>query len=656
MPHCDYGVATTFLGRLLYALQNNVAQGLHAAPSGLDLGDITNRTTRLTEGANNVGEIVLCEVTSIFDRDVSVEEGLSHIYGNKEIELKPIGTIDQKNKFSLGVGVFPSIYSDIEIVTQEDMNVILGGDDNKDDHPKVHKTFLLGKSKNLIDYPIKIDITKFFNIHSAILGNSGSGKSNTISHIIQDIIKKDNYSALGARVLIFDVNGEYKNSFPVNSVDHKVDKRHFKPKSDSDLDEGELDFYLPHYLLSLDEWCSFLLATDATQRPFLDKVLQECYRFYLMVKEPQYESMVPSYIRGKICLILNSINSQAESDTVRITAASSILHKIHYVLSSDQKIKDICIKNDLLEDIDMLAGNCSLNFGNNNNQLSDAVSEVAERIVEEDFYTIENMKLKSGEYYDFNFLRVAAEMVLLEEDARGNRRIREYTSTMITRLDYFLDNPECDFLRLGSNQYDTKEKFLNYFWNDGESKKQIVNLDLSELSPDSLEILTSVLTRIIYSERKNKKGLERRKNPVHLVMDEAHRYINKTAQYYLKENIFEKVAREGRKYSFYLMVSSQRPSELSETVLSQCGNYIVHRIQNEVDMRYIYSVLPFFSDDFISKIKQSIPGEALVFGNCVPMPLHVAIEEAKPEPDSANSKIANEWFIPQYSEDNLDDL
>ena len=116
------------------------------------------------------------------------------------------------------------------------------------------------------------------------------------------------------------------------------------------------------------------------------------------------------------------------------------------------------------------------------------------------------------------------------------------------------------------------------------------------------------------------------------------------ANYIMRENIFEKIAREGRKYSLYLIISSQRPSELSQTVLSQCGNYIVHRIQNEVDMKYIYSVLPYFSEDYITKIKQAIPGEALIFGNCVPIPLLVKVTRANPAPNSDNCIINKEWF------------
>lgn len=254
-----------------------------------------------------------------------------------------------------------------------------------------------------------------------------------------------------------------------------------------------------------------------------------------------------------------------------------------------------------------------------------------------------NSKIKNGEFFDHQFLKIAAELILLEEDARGNRQIRGYTATMLTRLDYFLDNPDCEFMR-ESHEIDSVEKYIAELWGNETEKSQLVIIDTSELSPDILETLTSVTSRLLFDERKKLIGNARRKKPVHLVVDEAHRYIKKHYDYLLKENIFEKIAREGRKYSFYLLVSSQRPSELSETVLSQCANFIIHRIQNEKDMHYIKAILPYFSDDFTNKIKQSIPGEALVFGNCVSMPLHLKIHKSSPSPNSENCKIPEEWF------------
>ena len=252
----------------------------------------------------------------------------------------------------------------------------------------------------------------------------------------------------------------------------------------------------------------------------------------------------------------------------------------------------------------------------------------------------------SGDYYDYSFLQTAVEITLLEEEARGNAKIREFTSTMLSRLDFFIHNPECGFMRDSTIKYSNEKEYREKVLGISMDNKtyQLVTIDTSEVSTDILELITSVVSRMIFDFKKNKHGDDRRKNPIHLILDEAHRYIKKDTEYILKDNIFERIAREGRKYSLYLIVSSQRPSELSSTVLSQCGNYIVHRIQNEIDMKYIYSVLPYYSEDYTSKIKQSVPGEALIFGNCVPMPLQVKITQATPDPNSENCNIREEWF------------
>ena len=286
---------------------------------------------------------------------------------------------------------------------------------------------------------------------------------------------------------------------------------------------------------------------------------------------------------------------------------------------------------------------CTITYGENKEKLERATEAVFEKINNTQAQEVINSKIKNGEFFDHRFLKIAAELILLEEDARGNRQIRGYTATMLTRLDYFLDNPDCEFMR-EPNGIDSVRKYIAELWGNDQEKSQLVIIDTSELSPDILETLTSVTSRLLFDERKKLVGNARRKNPIHLILDEAHRYIKKHYDYLLKENIFEKIAREGRKYSFYLLVSSQRPSELSETVLSQCANFIIHRIQNEKDMHYIQAILPYFSDDFTNKIKQSIPGEALVFGNCVSMPLHLKIHEAKPGPNSKNCIIPEEWF------------
>lgn len=591
--------------------------------------------------ANALDEIIICEVVSIFDSDLVQEKLSFDVESNRELLLKPIGSITS-DKFSLGVGVYPSLYSDVSIVTYQDMEHVLGTRINALDEPrdeKVHGTFDLGISKNLIDYPIDVSVNSFFNIHSAVLGNSGSGKSNTIAHIMQQIHRKKNNSAIGSRVLIFDVNGEYGEAFPDDEGADIVIK-HFKPNV-RDGDE-QVPFYLPHFLMSLDEWSAFLLATDATQRPFWDRVLQESYRFFQIGSEDENrQAKFLNYLKYRICNLVFNCLRQADNDTARITTAASILGSITGIITNIPYLQRA--SEDLLADIESLRNACSIHYGQNNDALDTQTKLVYDDVDVDLAHEVINSKIKHGEFFDYRFLKLAAELILLEEDARGNRQIRGYTATMLTRLDYFIDNPDCEFMR-ETGGVESINQFTDNIWGDEANKNQLVIIDTSELSPDILETVTSVVSRILFDERKKHIGVARRKDPVHLILDEAHRYIKKHQEYMLKENIFEKIAREGRKYSFYLLVSSQRPSELSETVLSQCANFIVHRIQNEKDMHYVKAILPYFSDDFTDKIKQSIPGEALVFGNCVSMPLHLKIRESNPSPNSKNCDIPTEWF------------
>lgn len=640
---------------------------------------------------NSAGEYVLCEVVSIVDF-ISKEQTLSAIYNNfnldssREIIIKPVGTLIGE-KFSMGVGIFPSLYSDVEIVTFDDLDHILSKTNEQIIDPQIHPTISLGISKSLINYKIDVDINQLFNIHTAILGNSGSGKSNTIAHILQEIYRCSDYAAVGAKTIIFDANGEYYKAFGdvERPVDSNIQVRLYKPNIEKKEDEYQ-PFILPYFLMSLDEWLSFLMASERTQKPFWDKVLQESYKFYCIFTNTDSSEDLEkfaNYIKWKLYLMLKNISTRVDSDTSKMTAAKGAINTIKEIVQNRKNKSSDVVSEDLITFLDECSKLCFINFGNNNDSLATALqnfvantdipsyvklspktgrtntlegyevhlSEIKEantfkQIIETHALEIEEKKLESGDFFDCEYIKTAAEMVVLEEEAKGNIHIREFVSTLYSRLDYFLYNSECLFMRDKSDSMN-KESYLNNVFNIGKNsdkENQLIIIDCSEVGTEALELMTSVVSRMILDYKRCQKGEDRQTHPVHLILDEAHRYINKNTEYLLKENIFEKIAREGRKYALYLIVSSQRPSELSQTVLSQCGNYIVHRIQNEVDMNYIYSVLPYFSADYTSKIRQAVPGDALVFGNCVPMPLMVRITEPQPAPNSKNCDIRREWF------------
>lgn len=588
---------------------------------------------------NATGDYIICEVIAILDH--STESRIFSSYNldsTRELVIKPIGTLNKNQNFFMGVGIFPSIYSDVSIVTLEDIQYILSPLSDKNNKIKddgIHENIEIGVSKNMINYKINLSINKLFNIHTAVLGNSGSGKSNTIAHILQQIFRKEHNHAYGAKTILFDVNGEYHKAF-AEKLNKNIVCNFYKPNI---IENDKIKFHLPYYLLNLDEWLAFLMASERTQKPFWDRVLQECFKFYKIFQGNDSTELYINYFKWKIRNILRNIISKAESDTTKITATQGVIVKCKDI------IEEVSQNEDLSRFLNDVNGHCGISYGNNDGQLSTYLTGL--EINEENALGINSKRLKPGEYFDYRFLKTAVDIVLLEEEARGNSRIREFTSTMISRLDYFLNNPDCDFMRNVGPEYKNEEEYLNECFgiSINDKKNQLVIIDSSEVGTDVLELMTSVASRMIFDYRKRKLGDDRRKQPIHLILDEAHRYIKKDAEYILKENIFERIAREGRKFSLYLLISSQRPSELSSTVLSQCGNYIIHRIQNDLDMKYIYSVLPYYSEDYTTKIKQSVPGEALIFGNCVPMPLQVKVHKANPDPNSENCNISKEWFF-----------
>lgn len=205
---------------------------------------------------NVSGEVIVCEVVSVVDYvSPNIQTSKYNLDSSREIVLKPLGTISRDNMFSLGVGIFPSLYADVEIVLTSDLDLILEGvKDCDEDNFGIHKSFMIGMSKSMLNYQINLNINTFFNIHTAILGNSGSGKSNTVAHILHEIFRKDENFAKGAKTILFDSNGEYKKAFTSARLTDDIDVKFYKPTIvNADLDEGQEPFPMPYYLMNLDE-------------------------------------------------------------------------------------------------------------------------------------------------------------------------------------------------------------------------------------------------------------------------------------------------------------------------------------------------------------------------------------------------------------------
>lgn len=423
---------------------------------------------------NSIGESILCEVIAILDYNVTnTEYSRFNLDSSRELMVKPIGVLDKDKGFSLGIGIFPSLYSDVEIVTIEDIDSILSK--NKDINDGIHTSLVLGYSKSMINYKVQLNINKLFNIHTAVLGNSGSGKSNTIAHILQEIYRKENNYAIGAKTILFDVNGEYAKAFNATAnLNSNVEEVFLKPNITEKNTYNR--FTLPHYLMNLDEWLAFLMASEKSQKPFWSNVLQETYKFHSIFSQESSDDASKSYLnyfKWKILSIINMVNSTVDSDTSKITAARGIILRCKEVVLQTlelrkKELSEDEVSKDLIDFLNEADSNCGISYGDNNGSLAAFISDQSNLIDNTKAIEINEKKLKSGEFYDYHFLKAAVDIVLMEEEARGNLRIREFASTLLSRLDFFLNNPECTFMREGGSAIyrNTEEticiRFLEY--------------------------------------------------------------------------------------------------------------------------------------------------------------------------------------------------
>ncbi|PHR46498.1 MAG: ATPase [Fluviicola sp.] len=618
---------------------------------------------------------IVAEVSGVREKDLNVpfsnpkEQILNKVKSGKFLEVLPIGTLkpDSENKreygFEFGVSVYPALYTDTLYIKEAELDAIFNvrnsgekicdkweGDENcpHDDNQR-YNTLAIGKSTIFPDYDVKIDINKFFGSHSAILGNTGSGKSCTISSIIQGIFYRlKNYSATGSSFVLFDVNGEYKKAFSeINKRNGDVAVRYLTLDEKKASGEHEI-FTLPNWFLNIDEWALLLKATERTQLPILRNALGLASLFSKQGEEDKkkIEETKNHILATCITQILRD-ESSSPSKKDRIT---SILQKFNTTdINLSQEFEYTQDNNS--ESEWNLRSCLQISYGElvGLSPLIEFLEQKEEDIPK--FLSPEfHMPIyEEGIKFDFNRIEDAIDLAILFEEAHGNRQIRDYCSSLITRIKSLKDREDFKFLRKTEGDIKAYKKHLLGIAQGSVVKKdvQITILDLSTVEDEVVEVISCVISRLLYETIKNFEP--RNTFPVNLILEEAHRYIGHNPQReFLKANtIFDSIAKEGRKFGMFLTVSSQRPSELSKTVLSQCSNFIVHRIQNPEDLSHIRQITPHISDTVLKRMPSIPTQHALIFGHSVNLPTTFKVNEADPLPLSDNNKISENWFKPK---------
>jgi len=237
---------------------------------------------------------LVAEVSGVREKDLNVpfsnptEQILSKIQAGKFLEVIPIGTINNKN-FDFGVSVYPTLYSDVLYIKEEELDIIFKTnkifEKSCQDTEECKKgicqcknryiSLPIGRANIFPDYEVKIDIDKFFGNHSAVLGNTGSGKSCTIASMLQTLYRYKEYSATGSTFIFFDVNGEYRQAFSkLAEKNNDIEVTNFTIDEIPETNKKNVKkFILPHWFLNIDEWALLLQASERTQLPILRNAL-----------------------------------------------------------------------------------------------------------------------------------------------------------------------------------------------------------------------------------------------------------------------------------------------------------------------------------------------------------------------------------------------
>jgi uncharacterized protein len=568
---------------------------------------------------------------------------LDKAWSTKFLDVVPVGMLPQvrDGEFKFGVTVYPSLHADALYAMDDELDRIFEvagaievSPPGSDGESTRYKALPIGTSVVFQDYEVKVRVDEFFGGHSAILGNTGSGKSCTVATILQSLFDKpDEHLARQATFVVLDVNGEYRQAFA--KLRDGVRRTYMKVSADPSMPGAEVldprevtqTFRLPHWFMSVEEWELLLRASERTQQPILRTALGLSSLFSDARGEELNDVRNHIVASCLICILASDASSPSKADHIKAIISKFGTEKINRA---------------------SITGFVGVSFGSLTNQ--DALIAFLETFIRE------NVKIPGYRHLEFEFeqLEDAIDLALLYEEAHGNRQIRDYCSQMVTRLKWIKEREEFAFLRVSPAKLHADERQLESFVNqflgikatDNEYFKtsQIIILDMNDAADEVVEVASAVVSRLIFERLRNAEP--RNHFPVHLVLEEAHRYVaDKPTGYAIDASkVFERIAKEGRKYGIFFVLASQRPSELSKTVLSQCSNFIVHRIQNPDDLSHIRQMTPFVSESVMKRLPSLPKQHALIFGNAINLPTTFRVRDVSPKPKSDDAAIRYLWF------------
>lgn len=527
------------------------------------------------------------------------------------IDILLVGEI-KNNKFYPGVVKKPNTAP--RIINVSELELVIG--------TQSKGLPVLGESSIYKGFNINLPIDDFFANHSAIIGNTGSGKSCGVTRILQNIIINSEKKPVNSHFVIFDAYGEYKNAFTkMNSVN-----MNFKKYTTSIEEVDELMLQIPPNFLEVDDLAILLQVTDAMQLPVLEKTLKLVYIFTSEdEKVIEYKNDIiakclldiltsgksAGQIRDQIIAVLTSYNTESLN-------LESIIRQPGY---------DRTLKQCLLID----------EHGKLN-----AISLVTEFLKKFTRLNLDNIMINYDYTYTLDDLYYALEFALLSEGTINSSDSYSKNNILKTRLQTIINSDYKSIFEV--NKFMTKESFVeDIFKTDIGENVQLIDINLSHVDDRFAKVLTKLFSKLFfnYTNRLQKRG----SFPINIILEEAHRYVqNDNDINIIGYNIFDRITKEGRKYGTLLTFITQRPCELSSTALSQCSNFIVFRIFHPNDFEIVKNISTNVDMESLEKLKTLNSGTCLAFGTGFKIPLLVNLELPSPMPESTSLKLSELWY------------
>ena len=532
------------------------------------------------------------------------------------IEARFIGEI-VNGKFQGGIIAKPSLTSTIRLMEESEMIMITGTNE--------FGNMTIGVSPFYNNKPVYMSINSLFSNHLTILGNSGSGKSYGTTKLLQTVYQTPNFYPYKASMIIFDNNGEYIKAFStLNSINPNYN---FKVITTSDYNNFE-KLHIPVWLLTIDDLALLLRLEKVSQLTLLERMIKLAkifsltddvsyrYKNHIIAKAMLsifYSNKMPSTKRNDIFGIFNTCTTN-EFNMEAVVQGAGYTRKFRECFNVDRD------------------GNFTESI---------LISKYIASFVDPE---LDNYEPTTFNKYTLDDLEKALEFTLISENWLNNDKTYGDSISVKVKLHSLIISENKKFF-----EYDNfigVEEYLSSLVIQNGKKYQIVNINLEDIDDSIAKVIVKIFSRIIFEYT---KGLQQRATiPFNLIVEEAHRYIKSGEDIDLiGYNIFDRIAKEGRKYGVLLTLISQRPVELSETVMSQCANFLIFKTTHPRDIEYISKMVPNITEEIVEKQKALQPGYCLCFGDAFKVPLITKVDLPNPVPESANCDVINTWTIKQ---------